>query len=64
MSEKIQYQVRIPVDAVKKFKRQCEKFKRYHYDVARELLTAYAEGRVTIVLTPEQEEERKLYHES
>jgi len=65
MSEKMQYPVRITVDTVKDFKAKCKKYDRYHYEVARELLQAYAEDRVTINPTIQQKDERrKLYHES
>jgi len=65
MSEKMQYPVRMSVDTVREFKNKCEEYDRYHYEVARELLQAYAEDRVTITPTTEQKSERsKLYHES
>lgn len=63
MAEKIQYYVRISADKLQEFKDKCGVYGRDHSDVTRELLQAYAEDRVSITLTPEKLQERKVYHE-
>ena len=63
---RVLFQCRVNEDDLKKFKDRCtSEFTRDPNDVARELIKAFAEGRVTIKPTEGQKNERsKLYHES
>ena len=55
---------RVNEDILKKFEDRCKKFNRKPNDVARELIEACAEDRITIKPTEGQKAERStLYHE-
>lgn len=60
------FQFRVNNDDLKKFRDRCRtEFTRDPNDVARELIKAFAEGRIKIQPTEAQKNERsELYHES
>jgi hypothetical protein len=56
---------RVNETVLEQFESRCAEFTRKPNDVARELIQAYAEGRITIEPTEGQKAERStLYHES
>jgi len=58
------YTIRLKKSLLKKYRETCEGYDRSTVDTARELLQAFAEGRVTITPTEKQKRGKELYHES
>ena len=51
--------LRVNLEMFNKFKAKCDALGRPYYSVLRELMTAFAEGRVTIKVPPSQQKTLK-----
>ena len=56
-------QFRIDNDVKKAFEKRCSEFHIDHTDMARDLVQAFAEGRVTISKSETQKKKEELYHD-
>ena len=55
---------RIKEEDLANFRSKCETIARSPNDMLRELIVSFTEERIVIKPTPEQKQERKIYHES